>query len=78
MSRLQERLHHPFTLEMEQTLSSWLLNHYRMHFSLPLIKAVFQAIPQVASIAVCCGYTHLEGSLFTSVATVAGKHLGRP
>ena len=48
---VQERLQHPFTLEMEQSLSSWVLNHYRMHFTHKLIKQTFACIPQVSPLA---------------------------
>ena len=43
----QERYEHPFTLEMDRTLSSWVMNHYRQHFTHSLLKEAFAIIPQV-------------------------------
>jgi len=38
---------------MEQTLSSWVLNHYRQHFTHDLMKDVFAMIPQANFLSPC-------------------------
>lgn len=43
---IQERLEHPFTMEMEQCLNSWVLNHYRQHYTYDLFREIFATIPQ--------------------------------
>lgn len=47
---LQERIKHPFTAQMEQEVTDFFFNHYRVHLnSRPALSEAYACIPQVTS-----------------------------